>query len=211
MNTSMAGKYLKLCHNDKVLKNILGVNTVMLKKNIDLITKFDMLNRTLLKEKKFLNEVLSQGLSRAGLIRMAILLLNNGRFKAVDEKKLKLSKTHIRALNSIHKSLSDIKGRINDRRLYKILSDADLNAVESMIIFSLIKKRDPKECIKKARAFTKMKKKPLINGKEIQNILNIGPGIETGRVLSLIEEEMFLGNINGKKEARIYIKTGINT
>lgn len=205
LNQTDAGSYLRICNNDNVLGEILPIDLNTIKKNINLVSRFDTLSKTLRREKRYLDEELSHGLKRAGLIRMAILLLDGP--DMANHGSLKLSRANIKALKNIHNSLKDITGRINDRRLYLILKLADPNAIESMIIFSLLKKKDVNECIERTNNFLNIKRKPLLKGDKIEDILKIGPGRRIGRVLSLIEEERFLGNIRNMRDAKRYVTT----
>ena len=81
LNNEQAAYLLPLCHKDKVLNKVLGVKHLKFNNNIDLIRKFDRLIIKFKKEKKrkilhLLKENVSQGLIRAGFIRLAILLIN---------------------------------------------------------------------------------------------------------------------------------------
>ena len=207
LNNSLAVNFLSICLKDKVLNKVLGVNQVILKDNLEFCKKFDCLMERFEKEKKrkilrMLDENVSQGLIRAGFIRLAILFINA---RHIDKHHLRLSRKNRKNLINIQAGYKFLEHRLTERNLYQIFRQADDSIFETAIILSTIKGRRVNLIMDRADHFMKIKNKCLLTGNEIQEILNIGPGESVGKIKDELEKRIFLGYIRKKPEARKWI------
>ncbi|GBD96229.1 MAG TPA: CCA tRNA nucleotidyltransferase [Nitrospirae bacterium] len=207
LNNEQAAYLLPLCHKDKVLNKVLGVKHLKFNNNIDLIRKFDRLIIKFKKEKKrkilhLLKENVSQGLIRAGFIRLAILLINA---RYIDKDHLRLSRKNRKKLRIIQNTYKLSRERITRERLYRLLKEADESVYEAAIVLSTLKGTRANLFLDIADHFIKIKNKRLFTGNEIQEILNIGSGELVGKIKDELEKRIFLGYIRNKPEAREWI------
>jgi tRNA nucleotidyltransferase/poly(A) polymerase len=93
----------------------------------------------------------------------------------------------------------------SNEELYKIFNAAGNRVFETAIILSFIKGKNIKRVFKKADEFLKIKNKILLNGNDVQKILNIKPGTNIGKILSALKEQHFKGLIKTKAEARRWL------
>ena len=215
-------KYLLECYKDKVLNNIIVPGKLkkdkILANNIKDYKKFDLflkkqltgINKSLEGKKitSFLNKEISQGLNRLGLIRLSFLLRNS-----IDpHNRLKISNNIHRALKDIHNAYKEIvkTSPVNFKKnsqeaVYKIFNKARNRAFETSIILSFKKRKNIKWFFKKAEEFTKIKNKILLNGNDVQKILNIKPGAKIGKILSDLKHQQLKGSVKTKAEARRWL------
>lgn len=202
--------YLNECYRDTVLGKIFFFNnakkTDNLSKNIKLLDRFELFLKAQLKKIKgrkismFLGEETSQGLNRLGLMHLALLT-----------KDISISSSRLRVSNNINKALRDIHNgyevinKIPNKEMYKIFTVAGKRVFEVAIILSFIKDMDLIQCFKKANEYIKIKNKILLNGNDIQRILNIKPGTKIGKILSALKAEQFKGSIKTKAEAESWL------
>ena len=184
LNNKQAAYLLPVCHKDKVLNKVLGVNHSKFNDNIDLIRKFEQLIIKFKKEKKrkilhLLKENVSQGLIREGFIRLAILLINA---RHIDKNFLRLSRKNRKKLRVIQNTYKLSRERITLERLYGLLNGADESVYEAVIVLSTLKGTGVNLFIDRADHFIKIKNQSLFSGNEIQEILNIGPGELVGKI-----------------------------
>ncbi|MBI4843698.1 MAG: CCA tRNA nucleotidyltransferase [Nitrospirae bacterium] len=203
LNLTDAGKYLKECARDNVLGKLLRVDEAVINKNIRFINKFDRILNSMEKEKRVLDEEISQELKRAGLIRLVLLLIDAG---TLHPKNLKLSRINISALMKIIESIGDMR-TLKKAWLFSFLKETEPYALESMIILAVILNKDIDTYLNDARYFMKIMKAPIVTGDEIQKILNIPPCRKVGEALSAIEEARFYRKIRTRREARAYIQS----
>ena len=207
LNNKQAAYLLPVCHKDKVLNKVLGVNHSKFNDNIDLIRKFEQLIIKFKKEKKrkilhLLKENVSQGLIREGFIRLAILLINA---RHIDKNFLRLSRKNRKKLRVIQNTYKLSRERITLERLYGLLNGADESVYEAVIVLSTLKGTGVNLFIDRADHFIKIKNQSLFSGNEIQEILNIGPGELVGKIKDEVEKRIFLGYIRKKPEVRKWI------
>ncbi|MBI5409229.1 MAG: CCA tRNA nucleotidyltransferase [Nitrospirae bacterium] len=198
--------YLKLCNKDNVLDKVFYLSNYSLNNNIKLIDKFE--DRLKAKRLTMVLKTISQGLKTDGFIRLALLLLT------VNNKPLIKKIPHLRfsnliknKLESINKSYQLAKGGISNPELFEIYSSAEDSVCEISIILSIIKDKGLIYFLNRAERFIKIKKRNLINGYEIQKLLNIKPGPVVGAIQKEIVKRQFLGFITTKPEARTWIKS----
>lgn len=201
--------HLNECHKDKILEKILiprGVkNTNSLSKNIKLLRNFDSLkiNSSLEGQRitAHLKEEISQGLNRLGLIRLALLLRDG----SISCTRLRVSNNINKAVRDIHNGYKEAVKKISHKELYKIFNAAGNRVFEMTIILSFTKGKNIKGLFKKADEFLKIKNKILLNGNDIQKILNIKPGTKIGEILSFLKDQQLKGLVKTKVEAKKWL------
>ncbi|MBI4687741.1 MAG: CCA tRNA nucleotidyltransferase [Nitrospirae bacterium] len=203
-----AARYLIECHKDSVLKNILPVSAEELAQNLKLLKEFDLFYRTMPRIlNKTLKEELSQGISRVGVIRLALLLRNSSikdtRFRASEEIK--------KALTSIYKSsalaseISGQKEKLSKENLFRIFKTSGESVFETSAALSFLFGYEIGPLLKEAKRFIAVRHKTLLDGNEIQKLLNIPPSAKIGRILSSLQEEQFKGAVKTKAEAKKWV------
>ncbi len=206
LNSSRAADFLSMCAEDKVLDKVLGVNQLILKDKIKLCMKFDATVQRFERENKrkitrILNENVGQGLLRAGLIRLAVLL-GGGR---ISDSHLRLSRSNRKKLIHVQCIYKFTGLRLTEKRLYQIFRTSEGSTYEAAIILSLHKRTRVDSLLGKAEYFLKIKNRCLLTGIEIQKILNTGPGELVGRIKDELQKRAFLGYLSSKAEARSWI------
>jgi len=215
--------YLNECYKDMVLNKIFFPQDAKrpqdkkidsLSENIKLLNRFDsflkMQLRKINERKKiskflskgcFAKEEISQGLKRLGLIRLALLTKDI----SISYTRLRVSKTINKAVKDIHNGMGISTGKISDRELYKIFNASGERVFETAIILSFIKKKGIKEIFNRANEYMKIKSKILLNGNDVQRILNIKPGIKVGKILMALHEQQFKGIIKTRTQAKKWL------
>ena len=162
------------------------------------------------KSRILLNENMSQGLKRQGLVRLALLLFDaTAMFQINYSHRLRCSRITQKKIRDIHNGLKLIKGRITRNKLFLIFSASGVSVCETALILSSIKIGNGGKFIKSADEFMKIKNKDILNGNEIQKILNIEPGMLVGSIKDSIRERQFKGFIKNRKEARDWILSNL--
>ena len=207
LNSAAPLKYLKLCSQDGVFKTIFGVTMRNINENLGLIGIFDKFIKT---SNKFneLDEPVSQGLNRIGLIRLSLLMAHDqNRNKSHLFKYLKPSNTIKQKIREIHNAGNINKGRITDSRLYEIYRAAGSSVSEIALIMASTRtrRRDKERFINRSNEFLRINKRHLIDGNEIQTILGIKEGAQIGKIQEMIKEGQFKGFIKNKSETRQWI------
>lgn len=212
LNHKKAFKYLWLCHEDSVLCNIFNVRKPVLKESLMHIKRFDLLMNRINKKsyqglntKKMLINDVSQGLNTTGFMRLALLLINSSVNTAESPKLLRFSNLIKKKITHIKNGYSLIKGRMTGSKLFEILHGSEESAFEMSLILELTRKGNAGRFIKRAGDLIKIKRKPLLTGYEIQDIINTGPGVVIGEIQDKIIERQFLGYVTNKREARTWI------
>ena len=206
--------YLNECCTDKVLIKILSQGCCAQKKhnkkinalnqNMNLLNRLDLFLKNNLKDKKishYLDEEISQKLNRLGLLRLSILFRNY----SIANSNLRVSKNINKALKDIHNGIEASKSNILDTELYKIFNASGERIFEMSFLLAFIRRKNIKEIFKRADEYLKIKNKILLNGDDVQRILNIEPGAKVGNILSALQEEKFKGTIKTRAEARKWL------
>lgn len=210
LNTTSAGHYLRLCNKDRIFDPLFGVRPDDLKENLRLISKFDRyinrnhISKVITEYIQGLGQEISQGLTKAGLIRLALLLLNTDHVISKN-RPLRLSRAVKKGLKNIQKAWTLMEGRITERRLYEIFQSASDNLMEAALILSMIREKDGERFFIRAEEFSNIKRHTLIKGEEIQRLLHIPQGALIGRILAALQERQFYGELKTKAEARSWI------
>jgi tRNA nucleotidyltransferase/poly(A) polymerase len=227
LNKPVANEYLKLCLKDYVLNQVINIKMSILKENINLIERFDILMNLLSKKiygtpvnnkiLPLLNNEFSQGLTREGFVRLSLLLLNHtysglsmdretSESIILDKMKyLRASNRIINSIKDIHNALTLAKGNITNKKLFDIFRSSINNVYEVALILCLLKPKSKKRLLKKAEDFMQIKKIKILAGYEIQKLLRIPPGALIGALQDKILEKQFYGVIKNKNEARSWI------
>ncbi len=156
---------------------------------------------------KTLKEELSQGISRIGVIRLALLLRNS----SIKDTRLRVSEEIKNALTSIYKSsalaseISGQKKKLSKENLFKIFKASGESIFEASAVLSFLFGYEIMPLLKEAERFIAVRHKALLDGDDIQKLLNIRPSAMIGRVLSSLQEEQFKGAIRTKAEARKWV------
>jgi tRNA nucleotidyltransferase/poly(A) polymerase len=208
------GDYIKACHKDGVLGSVISSKSIRLSENIKLLHRYHVFTENYTKNiisdqkrrkfKRFLAEEISQGLTRDGLFKLGILLIDNTDYMRSD-KNMKFSTVTKNALKVIHRSCKLSKGRVTDRHLYEIFTASDKMAIEAAFILTAIKTDYTGKLMLRAEEFLKQQKKKLLTGNEIKGILKIQQGVLIGRIMSSISERRFYGKLKKKSDARAWI------
>ncbi|RJR18982.1 MAG: CCA tRNA nucleotidyltransferase [Nitrospiraceae bacterium] len=207
--------YLTLLNKDNVLHEILDATTITLNHNIKTISKFDhFISR--LQSGKFkklytssISPVLScpvgQGLDGFGLIRLSILLTVKNRKKEYSNATLKLSTSIAKRVCMLQEAIRISSGILSEAKLYNVFRITNECEIEAAVLLSVSRHRYVDKFIKRADDFIKMKRNPLLDGYDIQNILNINPSAIIGQIQDEIQKRRFLGIIRTKSQARHWI------
>lgn len=200
LNSDNALNYLFFCVQDGVFKAIFGLTGNKIIKNLHELTLLEKFIKKTSKNHKLEQEI-SQGLNRLGLIRLSFLLKNA-------DKSHELG--YIRPSNMIRQKIREIlkaqelcKGRMTDKRLYEIFRTAGGSVYETALILSSMRprRRDRERFIHRAYDYEKIKAKHLINGHEIKEILKIQEGAEIGRIQEKIKYAQFKEFFKNKSQA----------
>ncbi len=215
LNNTNASEYLKLCLEDNVLNKIIKIKREKLRDNIELIKKFDNLIHNLHKKYnerlnnrkilRLLDKVMSQGLIKAGLIRLSLLLINSKSKNKKEISLLRLSRRISNSIKDIHIAYAISGGIITQKKLFEIYTLTENNVFEFALILCILKPGNKKTFLKRAAHFTNIKKRNILSGHEIQNILKIKQGKDIGIIKRAIFEKQFYGIIRNKTEARSWI------
>jgi hypothetical protein len=200
---------------DNVFHEIIKLTAPRIKLNIEMLGKFDQfisLLRSGIFKKVIKSKILpvldlniGQGLSRVGFIRLSILLNKLNGDKEIKYGRLKCSNSIVKKIRLIHNGLSLCEGRITDNKLYDIFKTTVDCEYEAALLISVTSQSNVDKFLKRADNFIKFKKKPLLDGYEIQKILNIEPSALIGKIQSEIHKRRFLGITRTKAEAKRWI------
>ena len=207
LNSPEPMKYMKLCTQDGIFEVILGLSTRNIKINMDMFAIFDDFRRDLDRSID-LHKEFNQGITKLGLIRIALLLINDKNSnRSSDFGLLRLSNLIKQKIREIQQALDLCNGRITDTKLYTIFRAAGTSVYEIALIMASmrIRKRDRQRIINKAIDYLKIYERHLIDGNEIQKILNIKEGAKIGKIQAQIKEREFKGFFKNKREGREWI------
>jgi tRNA nucleotidyltransferase/poly(A) polymerase len=214
LNFNNSSEYLKLCLNDNVLSRIIPITTDNIAINLVQIGKLDKFIHKINKLpsqrhlKKSMSYVISQNLTRTGLIRLFLLTRING-------NKFDSEKTNLRLLKMSTKNRKSLFNlmvanqlplkRITDKGLFQLFLRSGSQVLESAVIRTIAKSKIHYRFINRAKEFIQYKREPILDGHDIKGILNIKSGEKIGQTKRRILEQQFLGNVNNRKEAVSWI------
>jgi tRNA nucleotidyltransferase (CCA-adding enzyme) len=214
LNHMHADSLLSNCHEDKILSIILSITDDRLKENLKLLRKYRLVTGKIRNEMKrgsrmkkwdhFLDEEISQGLTRAGLVRLSILLRNVG-YGRGREKSLRFSSIISGAVRSIHSGLSYAEGALTEKKLYEIFRSSGRYHIETAHILSAARSTSYGKILKSAEEYQKINSKSLLTGEDIKELLNLNQGVLIGKIQSDLQEKRFLKKVKTKADARAWI------
>jgi len=206
LNHKHADKQLKDAYDNTVLDKVIMPDRRRLRENLKLMTKYRIFVNKIDNNSihRFLTEKAGQGLTRDGLIKLAILLIDK-EYKESRFKSLSPSRAIKKGVTDIHKALKLSRNRITDKRLYEIFKAAGDNVLESALLLSVVKMSGGSRFLKKAGDFIKIRRNILLSGNDIQAMLKVSQGVIIGKILDLLEEQRFLKRLKTKAEARRWI------
>ena len=206
LNHKHADKQLKDAYDNTVLEKIIMPDRRRLRENIKLLTKYrifvDKIDNNSIH--RFLKEKVSQGLTRDGLLKLAILLIDE-EYKESRFKSLSPSRAIKKGVTDIHKALKLSRNRITDKRLYEIFKAADEYVLETALLLSVVKMSGGRRFLQRADDFIRIRKNILLSGNDIQTMLKVSQGVIIGKILDLLQEQRFLKRLKTKAESRRWI------
>jgi len=206
INHKNADKQLKDAYDNAVLEKIIIPDRRRLRENIKLITKYRIFVNKIDNNSihRFLKEKVGQGLTRDGLIKLAILLIDE-EYKESRFKSLSPSRAIKKGFTDIHKALLLSRSRITDKRLYEVFKAADEYVLETALLLSVVKMSGGSRFLKRANDFIRIRKNILLSGNNIQTMLKVSQGVIIGKILDSLHEQRFLKRLKTKAEARRWI------
>ncbi len=226
LNVKSAYQYIKESFHDGMIESILfskkHVDTETLKKikaNVKVIDDCDSLVKNVsLKRKRsmydkkmemMLDDEISQGLTRKGLIRLFLIL------KDISEEKGKLKMSSVlrkalKDMNRAYEILRDEKlpsGKSSlKKRLFQVFRCSDNRVFETAVVLSIFHRKKLQPLYSMCEEFIRIKNKKLLSGDEVKNILQIREGVKIGEILSKMKEKQMEGSIQTKAEARKWLR-----
>lgn len=214
LNHPHADRMLKICYDDGVLQQIVRISDDRLKGNLNRLRRYRLVSikmRNSLKRschvkrfQHFLDEEMSQGLTRAGLIRLSILLSNGGYVKNSGQS-FRFSSLLAAAIRSIHSGVIRAEGSLTEKKIYEIFRSSGRYPVETAHVISAVKANGHKRLLKSAQEYQTVSRKSLMSGDDIKQLLNLQPGVVIGKIKSELHERRFLKSIRTKADARAWL------
>lgn len=206
INHKNADKQLKDAYDNAVLEKIIITDRRRLRENLKLMTKYRIFIYKIDKKSihRLLKDKVGQGLTRDGLIKLAILLIEEESEESM-LKSLSPSKAIKKGVTDIHKALKLSRDRITDKKLYEIFKAADEYDLETALLLSVIKISGSGRFLKRADDFIRIRKNILLSGNDIQTMLKVSQGVIIGKILDLLQEQRFLKRLKTKAGARRWI------
>jgi len=206
LNHKYADKQLKDAYDNAVLDKIITLDRRRLRENLNLLSKYRVFIDKIGKKsiRRFLKENVGQGLTRDGLIKLAILLINE-EYEESRVKSLRPSRTIKKGVTDIHTALKLSRNRITDKKLHEIFKSADEHVLETALLLSVIKMSGSSKFLKRADDFIRTRKNIFLSGNDIQAMLKVSQGVIIGKILDSLQEQRFLKRVKTKAEARRWI------
>jgi tRNA nucleotidyltransferase/poly(A) polymerase len=210
LNQKECYRYIRKSFDDGVLHEVVKLKKERLRANLRILKKFEdfishngkRIDRFFKKRgsAEFLKDELNQGLERDGLIKLFLILKDH----RTNQKTglLRLSRNIRKAIRSFSQGLELLNGRITDEHLYEIFSASGEHVYEMSIIISMSHEKRLEEFLRRADDFIRLRRKPLLNGDEIKEILRCSRGITIGKARAFLNKAQFLGQIRTKKSAK---------
>lgn len=202
LNHKNADKQLKDAYDNTVLEKIIMPDRRRLRENLKLMTKYRIFvdkydNGSM---HGFLKEKVGQGLTRDGLVKLCILLIDK-EYKESRFKSISPGRAIKKGVTDIHKALKLSTNRITDKKLYEVFKAADEYVLETALLLSVVKMSGSSRFLKRADDFIRIRKNILLSGNDIQTMLKVSQGVIIGKMLDLLQEQRFLKRLKTKAEA----------
>jgi tRNA nucleotidyltransferase (CCA-adding enzyme) len=221
INQDNSLNYIRLCMIDKVISQVVPLSPSNIDITLHQLTNFNTLlqqiegiqNGTYIK--KHLDSELRQGLKRAGLVRLYLLIRNARTTPGMNVKtshkwygRLDLSTALKKGITGITKAEAFCHNRLSDSRLYDILNTAYPYTYEMACVISLIKVHFKKYFLK-AGEFSRYRNNPLITGNDAMKLMKISEGAFVGSVIDTIQRLRFTGQIKDRRSALSWITSNL--
>lgn len=204
-------KSLNECYKDGVLEKILKTRKInILAGRVKKLNSFDSHLKTQLQQLrktnitlehkkiyKLLNEEVSQGLNRLGLLHLYFLIDCDSFSKSL----LRASKKIHKAIKDIHNGITETKIKKTNKELYKIFLFSGERIFEVALMMSFLKKKKINFYFRRAEEFLKKKNEIPLDGNDIQDILKVKPGRKLGIILTRLQEEWLKGTVRTRQQA----------
>jgi len=213
LNHKHCAHYLSRSLDHNVLGEIIKLKGEKLKDNLRSLKRFEgfidrndkkidsfFRRRSL---KGFMEDEISKGLVREGLIKLFITL--NGIKMIQRQCRLSLSGQIIKAIKDFNRALKQLDKmdkRLTDERLYRIFLSSGEHVYETSLILSIFKEKRLEEFLKRADDFVRFKRRPLLDGNEIKHLLGCERGIIIGKARAFLLRAEFLGQARTKRKAK---------
>jgi len=194
LNSENPARYLKMALYDRLLKDILFISDKKLEHNIKAISRLEVkLHKLPLKVKVQLKQIFSQNLTRKGLLRLVLLLRQNGLMLLGTG--IKMSNKIIKRIMIIHKELSEFK----KDELFNIFLESKEAATDILILKGRI------DLFREYERFKRIWKKNLLSPLEVARIANIGEGPRLGKAIVELKRAQFEKKIKNKADAKKFL------
>jgi tRNA nucleotidyltransferase/poly(A) polymerase len=202
LNHNDAYIQLKQAYDNCVLDNIIIEGRKELRNNLRYMSQYSAFKNEIanMKIKRMLSEEIGQGLTRDGLIKLSILLINSNR-KPSSQKNLSLSKAVVKGVEKLQGALKVELKRVADAGLYEAFKKADDHVHEAAILLSVKNIRSKERILKRADDFIKIRQKKLLTGIDMKNLINADSGAIIGEALEKLQRQRFLGKLQTKAKA----------
>jgi len=190
LNSNNPVGYLKMSLSDNLLKTILPLSESILKRNIKVLSQLEEgLKKFPLKE-SLLEKLFSQNLTYKGLLRLEILLSQDGHFSHDLFPNLRLSKRIVKRITMAHKGMKNF----NIANLFEIFYEAKESSIDILIL------KNRAELLKEHARFSRIWKKGLLTSREISQLSKM-KGPKLGQLIMEIKKAQFEGKINSRRSA----------
>jgi len=194
LNSENPAKYLKMALYDRLLKDILFISDKKLEHNIKAISRLEVkLDKLPLKVKVQLEQIFSQNLTRKGLLRLVLLLRQNG-FMPLSTG-LKMSNNIIKRIMITHKGMLEFK----KDELFNIFLESKETAIDILILKGRI------DLLREYERFKRIWKKSLLSSLEVARIANITGGPRLGKAIVELKRAQFEKKIKNKADAKKFL------
>ncbi len=194
LNSENPVKYLKMALYDQLLKDILFIPDRRLEHNIKAISRLEVkLDKLPLKVKVQLEQIFSQNLTYKGLLRLVLLLRQNGSMPL--STGLKMSNKIIKRIMIIHKGILEFK----KDELFNIFLESKEAAIDILVLKGRI------DLLREYRRFKNILKKGYLSSLEIARIANIREGPRLGKAIIELKRAQFEKKIKSKADAKKFL------
>jgi poly(A) polymerase len=171
---------------------------------------------------KYLSCEVEAGVSVGSLVKLVVLLRENENYPAMFSMapgNLRLGSKAVRFLKVLCSEagpvLTEPGWKPTERAMYRFFKDHEPAGLAVIIIALARKLLSPKLCSRMAKyyfdEYPHEREETLLSGKEIMNLLGIGPGKKVGEAMDHLRKAERSGLVNSKKEARDFLGKNLLT
>ena len=99
--------------------------------------------------------------------------------------------------------------RITDKGLFQLFMSSGSHVLETAVNRTIMKSKIHYRFIDRAKEFVQYKRKPILDGHDIKDILNTESGERIGLAKQRILEQQFLGNVKNRIQAMNWITSNL--